>query len=70
MIQRTKINGVTCDVYEADSRVDDIYAAFGPLKTIKQLAVLTGADVAGNLPYAEYKVTGLPIGHMVVDGDR
>lgn len=68
MIQRSKINGVTCDVYEADSRVDDIYAAYGAKMTIKQLAATTGANVAGNLPYAEYKVTGLPIGHMVVDG--
>lgn len=68
MIQRTKINGVTCDVYEADSRVDDIYAAYGAKLTIKQLAVATGADVAGNLPYAEYKVKGEPLGRNVVDG--
>ncbi|RJX40854.1 hypothetical protein D3P09_02190 [Paenibacillus pinisoli] len=70
MIQRIKINGVTCDVCEADSRVDDIYAAFGAKMTINQLAVATGADVAGNLPYAEYKIGGVPLGRNVVGGKQ
>jgi hypothetical protein len=68
MTESVKINAISCYVHYADSRIDDIYAAFGPLKTIKQLAESSGADVASNLPYAEYKVTGRPLGRNIVDG--
>lgn len=68
MIKSVKIHEIDCYVYYADSRIDNVYAAFGPLKTIKQLAEVSGADVASNLPYAEYKITGRPLGRNVVDG--
>lgn len=68
MTTSAKVNGISYFIDYSDSRIDNIYAVFGLQKTIKQLAEGSGADVAGNLSYAEYKITGRPIGRNIVDG--
>lgn len=63
----TKVNGISCYIYYSDSRIDDIFAAYGKGKTIKQIAEASGAEIAGNLPYAEHKINGIPLGRNIVN---
>ncbi|GBG09528.1 hypothetical protein PAT3040_04178 [Paenibacillus agaridevorans] len=67
MIKTSKVNGVNVACVIADPRKDDIAAAVGLGKTVKELGQAAGATVAANFNYADTS-NGVPIGRVIEGG--
>jgi N-acetylmuramoyl-L-alanine amidase len=67
MIKTTKVNGVNVAYAIADPRKDDIAAAVGMGKSVKEIGQAEAATVAANFNYFDTS-SGIPIGRVIAGG--